>query len=46
MTVLEIASLLELPVGTVSSRLRVAREEFDLSLRRLRARDQFPGAKA
>jgi RNA polymerase sigma-70 factor, ECF subfamily len=46
MTVPEIASLLEVPVGTVSSRLRVAREEFDLSLRRLRAREQFPGAKA
>ncbi|HKO54059.1 MAG TPA: sigma-70 family RNA polymerase sigma factor [Polyangiaceae bacterium] len=46
MTVPEIASLLELPLGTVSSRLRVAREEFDLALRRLRARAQFPGAKA
>jgi RNA polymerase sigma-70 factor (ECF subfamily) len=46
MTVPEIASLLDLPVGTVSSRLRVAREEFDLSLRRIRAREQFPGAKA
>jgi RNA polymerase sigma-70 factor, ECF subfamily len=45
MTVPEIASLLDLPVGTVSSRLRGAREEFDLSLRRLRAREQFPGVK-
>jgi len=42
----EIASLLALPPGTVSSRLRVAREEFDLSLRRLRARAQFSGAKS
>ena len=46
MTVPEIATLLELPVGTVSSRLRVAREEFDQSLRRLRAREQFPGVKS
>jgi RNA polymerase sigma-70 factor (ECF subfamily) len=46
MTVPEIASVLDLPIGTVSSRLRVAREEFDLSLRRMRAREQFPGAKA
>ncbi|HEY3256248.1 MAG TPA: sigma-70 family RNA polymerase sigma factor [Polyangiaceae bacterium] len=45
MTVPEIASLLDLPVGTVSSRLRVAREEFDQALRRLRAREQFPGVK-
>lgn len=45
MTVPEIANLLDLPAGTVSSRLRVAREEFDQSLRRLRAREQFPGAK-
>jgi len=45
MTVPEIANLLELPTGTVSSRLRVAREEFELSLRRLRAREQFSGAK-
>jgi len=45
MTVPEIASLLDVPPGTVSSRLRVAREEFDMSLRRLRAREQFPGAK-
>lgn len=45
MTVPEIASLLDLPAGTVSSRLRGAREEFDQSLRRMRAREQFPGAK-
>jgi len=46
MTVTEIAGLLALPLDTVGSRLRVAREEFDLSLRGLRARTQFPGAKA
>jgi len=46
LTVPEIADLLDLPAGTVSSRLRVAREEFDLSLRRLRAREQFPGVKS
>ena len=45
MTVPEIASLLDLPEGTVSSRLRTSREEFDLSLRRSRAREQFAGAK-
>jgi len=45
MTVPEIAALLEVPAGTVSSRLRVAREEFDQSLRRLHAREQFPGVK-
>jgi len=44
MTVPEIAGLLDLAIGTVSSRLRVAREEFDLALRRMRAREQFPGA--
>jgi RNA polymerase sigma-70 factor (ECF subfamily) len=46
MSVTEIAGLLALPLDTVGSRLSVAREEFDLSLRGLRARAQFPGAKA
>lgn len=45
LTVPEIANLLDVPPGTVSSRLRGAREEFDQSLRRMRAREQFPGAK-
>jgi RNA polymerase sigma-70 factor (ECF subfamily) len=46
LTVPEIAHLLELPLGTVSSRLRGARERFEASLRQLRARDQFDGVKA
>lgn len=39
----EIAELLELPVGTVSSRLRAARAEFQAAVRRLQARDAFAG---
>ena len=46
LSVPEIAQLTDAPVGTVSSRLRSAREEFDSSLRRLRAREQFQGVKA
>jgi RNA polymerase sigma-70 factor (ECF subfamily) len=46
LSVPEIAVLIEVPVGTVSSRLRAAREEFESSLRRLRARQQFQGVKA
>ena len=46
LSVPEIAELIEVPVGTVSSRLRAAREEFESSLRRLRAREQFQGVKA
>lgn len=41
----EIAALLEIPVGTVASRLRRAREEVQASLRRHRARTA-PGAPA
>ncbi len=36
-----IAESLEIPVGTVYSRLRLAREQFRKSLGRLRARDRF-----
>ncbi|MEO7033483.1 MAG: sigma-70 family RNA polymerase sigma factor [Polyangiaceae bacterium] len=45
LTVPEIASTLGVPVGTVSSRLRVAREYFQASLRRLHAREAFPKAR-
>jgi RNA polymerase sigma-70 factor (ECF subfamily) len=45
MPVPEIAGLLGLPLAMVGSRLHGAREEFDLSLRRLRARTQLPGVK-
>jgi RNA polymerase sigma-70 factor (ECF subfamily) len=36
-----IAETLEIPVGTVYSRLRIAREQFRRSLSRLQARDRF-----
>jgi RNA polymerase sigma-70 factor (ECF subfamily) len=36
-----IADMLEIPVGTVYSRLRIAREQFRRSLSRLQARDRF-----
>jgi RNA polymerase sigma-70 factor (ECF subfamily) len=39
----EIAELLELPAGTVASRLRRAREELQVVLKRLRARGEIPG---
>lgn len=39
----EIAQILAIPVGTVGSRLRRAREEFSAIARRLRARLAFPG---
>jgi len=44
----EIAELLQLPVGTVYSRLRLAREAFQRSVSRLQARERFalnPGAQ-
>ena len=46
LTVPEIASTLGVPVGTVSSRLRAARDHFQASLRRLHARDAFPKARS
>lgn len=40
----EIARLLEIPAGTVASRLRRARHEFHLQARRIRARREFNGS--
>ena len=40
----EIAELLEVPRGTVASRLRRAREEFQAEVKRVRARLEFAGA--
>jgi RNA polymerase sigma-70 factor (ECF subfamily) len=46
LSVPQIAQLLGLPIGTVSSRLRAAREEFHAAVRRLQARDAFPGRQS
>ncbi len=43
LTVPQIAELLAIPPGTVSSRLRAARAEFQAGVRRLQARDEFKG---
>lgn len=45
LTVPQIASTLALPIGTVSSRLRAAREYFQEAVRRLHARDAFTGGR-
>jgi RNA polymerase sigma-70 factor, ECF subfamily len=44
MTVSEMANLLLLPRGTVASRLRRARDEFERVVKRLKARGQIEGA--
>ncbi|MEZ4298940.1 MAG: RNA polymerase sigma factor [Polyangiaceae bacterium] len=41
-----IAELLDIPVGTVHSRLRLAREAFERNLKRLQARDRFRLSRA
>lgn len=43
MSVPQIAEFLTLPLGTVSSRLRAARAQFQAAIKRLQARDAFPG---
>jgi RNA polymerase sigma-70 factor (ECF subfamily) len=43
LTSVEIAGVLELPLGTVASRLRRAREQFQAELTRRTARDNFRG---
>lgn len=40
MTAVEIAKILEIPVNTVYSRIRLARRDFEASLQRCRAREQ------
>lgn len=41
----EIAGLLEIPVGTVSSRLRTARESFQSAVKRLAQQESFKGRR-
>jgi RNA polymerase sigma-70 factor (ECF subfamily) len=42
LTVPQIAEVLGVPIGTVSSRLRAARTQFQAATRRLQAREAFP----
>jgi RNA polymerase sigma-70 factor (ECF subfamily) len=44
MSTADIAEMLELPAGTVASRLRRARESFQAIVKRMRASGQLPGA--
>jgi RNA polymerase sigma-70 factor (ECF subfamily) len=46
MSTADIAEMLELPVGTVASRLRRARESFQAIVKRMRAAGQLPGASS
>jgi RNA polymerase sigma-70 factor (ECF subfamily) len=45
LTMAEIAKLLTLPAGTVASRLRRAREEYDVAVNRLTVRERRRGAR-
>jgi RNA polymerase sigma-70 factor (ECF subfamily) len=45
MNTFEIAGLLQIPAGTVSSRLRRAREQFEEIAARARARREFRGGR-
>jgi RNA polymerase sigma-70 factor (ECF subfamily) len=45
LTMAEIAKLLTLPPGTVASRLRRAREEYDVAVNRLTVRERRRGAR-
>jgi RNA polymerase sigma-70 factor (ECF subfamily) len=42
MAIKEIADTLELPIGTVGSKLRRARKAFSDGVKRLKARQEFP----
>jgi RNA polymerase sigma-70 factor (ECF subfamily) len=44
LTVTEISNMLSIPRGTVASRLRLARKEFEKVVKRLKARGPIEGA--